>query len=235
MLLRALFVFGFVVLGLGIALQIHNPFKVEVSDGRGVHLEQYIPTEVSGWRAVPREVGDTERLRSVVERTLRYDDVTYWQFADGERFFEVYAAYWGDGKMPTQMVASHTPDRCWTENGWRILQRQSNIVNELDGVPILPAQWRRFSINDHIQYVYFWHLVGGTPYDYGERIHSRPGVFQWVRDAIRYHLSGAAEQYFIRINSNLPFDELWEDAGFREVVAGLMRLGLADQPEAPAS
>ena len=101
------------VLAVAAALQGVSVFR-EVAQPRGPHLEAALPTGVPGWRVRNLPLGQNESVRSAVEKTLNYDDVVYREYAKGGVVAGVYAAYWGAGKMPTRLVASHTPDRCWT-------------------------------------------------------------------------------------------------------------------------
>lgn len=55
----------------------------------------------------------------------------------------------------------------------------------------------------------------------------RPDPLQWWRDTVHYALKGSSEQYFIRIMSAQPLEELHGDAGFQVVLRALAKLGLA--------
>jgi hypothetical protein len=102
---------------------------------------------------------------------------------------------------------------------------------------LLPARWRLFRPpveGGAEQYVLYWHLVGGDLYDYGDGFNQRPDPLQWWRDTVNYALQGSSEQYFIRIMSAQPLEELQGDAGFQEVLRALATLGLAaaEKPKA---
>lgn len=133
--------------------------------------------------------------------------------------------------MPTRFVADHTPDRCWTENGWRCLDMKFRQSFFVDGNALQPAEWRLFEPSNGGKpvYVLFWHLVEGRTYDYGERFNSIPDPFRWCKDAVQQALLGSREQYFIRITSSEPPIKLWGDLGFMEVMRGLGQLGLTHQ------
>jgi hypothetical protein len=60
----------------------------------------------------------------------------------------------------------HTPDRCWTEAGWRLEPVQPDYREVLiHGVPIL-FERRIFSSGSERELVYFGGLVGGQPLPY---------------------------------------------------------------------
>ena len=84
---------------------------------RRIQLDATLPKAVAGWTAIDEPLGPTEFLQTAVEKNLNYDDMVNRVYRRGERSFGLYVAYWSPGRMPVQKVASHTPDRCWSENG----------------------------------------------------------------------------------------------------------------------
>lgn len=223
---------AFAALLVSVVLQFTNPFYREPGESRGAHVYQYVPAFIEGWKVEDRSLGATESVIDVVERRLNFDDYSYRRYSRDEKYFEVYVAYWGDGKMPLNQVASHTPDRCWTEAGWSPVDMRFAERIEVNDQPLKPAEWRCFAMGDHQEFVYFWHLVGGRLYDYGERFNATPHPVKWIRDTLNWYMGGSHEQYFIRINSNVPFEQLWPDEGFLEVLESLKGLGLKATPEA---
>ena len=221
------------VLLAGIALQqlrirdIKEGERTAVS--QSVKLEQRLPMALAGWSGRDEPLGPNEATRSAVERTLNYDDYVYRIYEKGNQRIGVYVAYWAPGRMPLQKVASHTPDRCWTENGWKCAaMRFAEEVSSGD-VRLWPAQWRQFfspddSVTPH--YVVYWQLVGDRPYDFGARFNARPDLVKWWRDTLKYAFSGSDAQYFVRVTSNRQFSEFTHDQGWRELVAALAQLGL---------
>jgi hypothetical protein len=193
------------------------------------HLARALPAEIPGWTSRDLALGANEYLKSEAEKVLNFDDVVFREFSHGDESFAVYVAYWGAGKMPTRMVASHTPDRCWTENGWRCLALKFKQPEAVDGAPLQPAEWREFEPPDGGKptYVLYWHLVEGRLYDYGSRFNAVPDPVRWWKDAVQQAILGSREQYFIRITSGQPLENLWRDPGFAEVLRRLAQLGLA--------
>jgi hypothetical protein len=93
-----------------------------------------------------------------------------------------------------------------------------------------PAQWRRFTApNGTTQYVLYWQLVGGEIYDFGKRLNQVPSPWKWWRDAAKQIFRDPPEQYFIRLSSDRPFEELAGDLGFREVVEAVGAVGIGDR------
>jgi hypothetical protein len=196
---------------------------------RGPHLARAIPAGLPGWENREVPLGSSEFLANEVEKVLNYDEVINREFSRGGESFSVYVAYWGAGKMPAQLVASHTPDRCWSENGWHCLSMKFKEARNFAGTALQPAEWRQFEppLGGAPTYVLYWHLVAGRTYDYGNRFNSVPNPVLWWKDVVQQAVAGRREQYFIRLTSNEPLENLWNDPGFAEVLRGLVQLGLA--------
>lgn len=210
-----------------VGLQTWPPNRAVKSPGKGAHLAGIFPAKLGAVPARDLELGSTENTRVMVERTLRYDDVLYREYRVGEATVTVYAAYWGPARMPTQLVASHTPDRCWVENGWACEQSRHDVTVGITGDSFLPAEWRLFKapVGPKL-HVVFWHLVGDQVYDYGERLNRVPSVWRWWRDAASQIFKAPPEQYFIRVTSDIPFEKLQGDPGWEGLLDALARLGL---------
>ncbi|MBI2814393.1 MAG: hypothetical protein HYX71_08925 [Opitutae bacterium] len=224
---------GIAVLLGGIVLQWVNVRDVKKGDRaaelRPVGLAERMPVTLAGWKGRDEPLGLNEATRSAAERVLNYDDYVFRVFEKDSRQVGVYIAYWAAGRMPMQKVASHTPDRCWTENGWRCEDMRFAEPVGVGELHLRPAQWRRFTPPNGaaMQYVVYWHLVGDRLYDYGTRFNSRPAMDKWWRDTLEYAFSGSEAQYFIRVTSNQPFEELKGDPGWEELLGALAKLGLA--------
>jgi hypothetical protein len=214
-----------------VSLQGVNVFR-EKPQPHAAHLNQSVPLELPGWSGRNVPLGANEFMAGEVEKVLNYDEVLNREYGRAGESFGVYVAYWGAGKMPTRLVASHTPDRCWTENGWRCLQMKFKATENFEGVPLQPAEWRVFEPprGGSPIYVLYWHLVEGRAYDYGDRFNNVPDPLLWWKDAVQQAVLGSREQYFIRLTSSEPLEDLWKDPGFAEVLRGLARLGLRVQP-----
>ena len=202
-----------------------------------IQLGATLPKAVTGWKAADEPLGSTEFLQTAVEKNLNYDDMVNRVYRSGARSFGLYVAYWSPGRMPVQKVASHTPDRCWSESGWTCEAMRIEAGLSAGDQRLLPARWRLFRPpveGGAKQYVLYWHLVGGDLYDYGDRFNQRPDPLQWWRDTVHYAMKGSSEQYFIRIMSPQPLEELQADPGFQEVLRALATLGLAaaEKPKA---
>lgn len=128
--------------------------------------------------------------------------------------------------MPLQKVASHPPDHCWTENGWKCeAMRFAEDVSSGE-VRLWPPQWRQFfspgdSVTPH--YVVYWQLVGDRLYNFGARFNARPDFVKWWRDTLQHAFSGSEAQDFIRVTSKRPFEEFARAPGWAELVGSPAR------------
>jgi hypothetical protein len=188
-------------------------------------LQDKLPHDIPGWRGHDESLGPSEFVQGQVESVLNYDDYVFRIFERGSTRFGVYAAYWKKDRMPVSRVASHTPDRCWTDNGWECQGMRFDEKWSLGhSGELQPGQWRVFrSPAGGVEYVIFWHLVGGQVFDFGDRFTHFTHPMKWLRDTISYAALGSSEQYFIRLTSNRPFEEIQDDPGFQEILAALAK------------
>lgn len=215
------------VLGAGaLAQAVLSPQPTQQDARVSGHLNQALPAEFPGWSVRDLPIGDTEQLKSVSERLLQYDDYAYREYTRGTQRFAVYAAYWRPGKMPTRMVAIHTPDRCWTENGWTCSEQQFNTQLDLGDRTQSHVQARVFSPPNGRGklHVAFWLLAGGQPFDFGQRLHSVSNPVKWWRDVVEEMAGNRREHLFVRITSDQPIGELRGDPAFEEVLRAIGKI-----------
>lgn len=135
----------------------------------------------------------------------------------------VYLAYWRTGQASVSQVASHTPDACWPGAGWQAvpqaLQREAPVVA---GRHLATAEARFFKAGDFPQHVWFWHLFDGRPIAY-ESPYSPKALLQI---AWRYGFRHDGDQLFVRVSSNVPWNEIADEALLAEIFQRLQPLGL---------
>jgi hypothetical protein len=224
------------ILGVAIGVQL-TPREQRLSPAAS--RLSLLPVAGSGWASQEVKLGATEAATANVAEILQFDDVFHREYASGPVTFAVYAAYWGPGKIPTQLVASHTPDRCWTSAGWKCTEQIHDYVVDAANRNLRAGEARIFEAGGtHTQHVIYWHLVGNELYDYGKRFNAVPSVWRWWRDAAKQVFQSPPEQYFIRVASTRPLEELRDDPAFHAVTAALAQIGLAGtgelKPESPS-
>ena len=221
-----------VVLLAGIGLQVFadwvSPEPVPVEP----FLATAIPQNLPGWEVTDLDLGPTESVTEQSFRILNLDDFVYREYRRGPTAFTVYVAYWGPGKMPIRLVNQHTPDRCWTENGWSCSDRRFHVRKSVRGQALHPAQWGVYEIGDFSSESYFWHIVDDEPYWFGgERLNTRTSLTSVLLDFRNIATNRNPDQFFIRIVSQQSLDAIWEEPGFADVMADLADLCLAAEWE----
>jgi hypothetical protein len=218
------------VIAVAVGLQFGFRFRDVPQSGSQTRLTSVVTPSLSGWGVSDEPLGQTEAGSEAALKTLNLDDYVYRRYQRGAVSFTIYAAHWAPGRMPTRLVASHTPDRCWTENGMRCIDMRFRERYRLAGKPLLPAEARTFTqpTGGEKMYVAYWHTVDGRIYDYGARFNAVPDPWRWWKDAMAQAAYGSREQLFVRIASATPLEVLWRDAGFQSVLASVAALGLYD-------
>lgn len=179
----------------------------------------------AGWEVREEPLGATELSQKIVERTLRFDDAAFLVFRNGPKDFALYLAYWKPGKVDLREVNAHTPDTCWMNSGWSISRKESEFAGLAQGPRLLPGEWRCYAQPDGAkQYVAFWHVLGGQPVPMWRNGFPKFGFMWSIFQGDRSLLS--SEQYFIRISSTRPLEEVWNEPAFREVLRQLEVTGL---------
>lgn len=194
-------------------------------------LDDLISSHLPGWTMEELPLGETEEVLNAVENALRFDDVISRVYKSGNTQVGVYIAYWEPGKMPVRLVGVHTPDTCWIQNGWTCTERESHVNKRVVDQDLKPAEFGIYETEYHRQHVLFWHLVGSRVHTYEQQgMHSLTAAFQ---DIAQYGLNQRQEQFFIRISSNRPFEEIWHNAGFSQLMKDIAALGLKAEDMEP--
>ncbi len=220
-------VLGLILIG-ALGLQLGYTLQERPEPNKRERLNVLVPVRSGDWIGQEEALGVTEMANEAALKTLNLDDYVYRRYARGSRSFTLYAAYWAPGRMPTRLVASHTPDRCWTENGMHCVDMRFRETFQLDGRALLPAEYRAFTgaSGGTVSHVAYWHLVGGQLYDYGARFNAVPHPWLWWKDTLAQAAYGSREQLFLRIVSETPLGELWNDRDVHALLAAIANLGL---------
>lgn len=183
---------------------------------------QFLPTTTDSWAV--RTADDLYKFSGIL-RTTQLVERTYSKIIAGQPAqFSVYIAHWSPGQAPVSLVASHTPDACWPGAGWL---PQPNATPQptlaLAGRTLPRAEHRIFQSSGSTPYqVWFWHVYDGRVINYRDP-YSIPALLEL---ALRYGFRREGEQYFIRITSNLPWEQLAQEPLVDEITRKLNRVGL---------
>jgi hypothetical protein len=211
-----------------VGLQLVSGLKPVPEGSLEQPLSDAIPERIDGWQVIDLDLGPTESVTQRSYNLLKLDDFVHRQYRRGDRNFSVYVAYWKPGKMPVRLVNQHSPDRCWTEVGWVCTDREWNVQRSVHGRDLQPGQWGVYEIGDHTNYTYFWHIVGGEVHWYGgKRLNTKSSLTSVWEDFRKFGLNVHREQFFVRVVSPEPMDDLWDEPAFQAVMADLAELCLA--------
>lgn len=211
-------------LGLGAFFLLNSRPSSDTRPPEAVPFARLLPAEVPGWRVVTPD--DLYRFSDIL-RTEHLSERTYLRTGENGDLTQltVYIAYWPAGQSSVSQVASHTPDACWPGAGWSSItadtDRRQSI--EVPGLRLSPAEYRLFQTDrGNTQHVWFWHMFDGRVIDYRDPY----SLSALIQIALQYGFSRQGSQYFIRISSNRPWDELAAEPLLREILTNLDRVGL---------
>ncbi|MFZ5494025.1 MAG: exosortase/archaeosortase family protein [Verrucomicrobiota bacterium] len=188
-----------------------------------VPFTELLPASAEGWRVVTSD--DLYRFSDIL-RTEFLAERTYLRTGETGDITQltVYVAYWPVGQASVSQVASHTPDACWPGAGWASATgagRRQTL--SLPGLQLAPAEYRLFqTARGQIQHVWFWHIFDGRVIDYRDPY----SLSALLQIALQYGFHRQGSQYFVRVSSNRPWDELAAEPLVRDILASLDRIGL---------
>lgn len=186
-------------------------------------LASLLPAQASGWEV--STPGDLYRFSGILQTTHLLQRMYVRPTEKDPVQLIVYIAYWTPGQTTVSRVASHTPDACWPGSGWVAQPTAGGHTQTLSpaGLQLAPAEFRNFrSQEGYAQNVWFWHIFDGRVIDYRDP-YSLPALLQI---ALQYGFRRQGSQYFIRIASNRPWDDLAGEPLVREILTNLDRVGL---------
>jgi hypothetical protein len=131
--------------------------------------------------------------------------------------------------MPSREVAFHIPDKCWVAAGWKRTAASYAFQRDSEAGRLAPAQYREFEMPGQRQHVLYWHIFNGRTIVYNPD--GSPSDLSMLTDLYRRGRRQRGEQYFIRVASPAPLDQLWPDEGFQEILGLIAPLGPGLHPD----
>jgi hypothetical protein len=107
--------------------------------------------------------------------------------------------------------------------GWKRTAANFGYRHDFEGRSLAPAQYREFDAPGDHEYVLYWHIVNGRTVFYSGD--GPPSQLTTIKSLFRHGMSHKGEQYFIRISSKTPFDQLWQEEGFQAIMELVAPLG----------
>jgi hypothetical protein len=195
-----------------------------------------IPAVLPGVAIKDLLVAETESVSKAVAEGLGFSDYRYREYRKNGVLLTVYLAYWQDRKRHYMDLGTHAPDNCWVSNGWvmdpKLPKKPFALESPALGASMpgkssqedahrqtWPAESRVFHAGGNTFYVAYWHLLDGQPIDYSR--YGTGKTMGYFLDNLGYYWRGTGEQYFLRIASNRPLQELERDSVFKTVLASL--------------
>lgn len=204
---------------------VHQPAALPA--GPTVDFSDKLPSMPAGWQSEDLPLGATEAQSDSAEKTLGIDGFIQRKYEHYGQSVTVYVAYWRPGSTDTRLAASHTPDRCWVENGWTCTGARHSETLDFGGVATLPAEFRSFEMNHMKLNVYYWLMVNGERYDLGNRLNGIPSPWLFVKSFVHEMALGRPEITFVRISSDLSPEALRELPLMHELVKSLSFTGIS--------
>jgi hypothetical protein len=153
---------------------------------------------IQGWKYTATPIAKAAEAVLVGDRLVNGD------FASGDgSSVRVFSAKRYEEKANEIGLFMHTPDRCWTQIGWRVEESAPEMIEvEVHGIK-LPVERRIFVNQGHRELVYFAGLVGGEPLPYRLDHHlsvARKYQTKNLRgDAASTHLRAVDKQFWGRL------------------------------------
>lgn len=212
----------------------HSDSETATTELEG-RLKTAIPYEMDGWTSKDSGLGDTEEVQRAAEKVLNVTDYVNRTYSKNGTDFTVYIAYWKPDTMEIHRASSHSPDRCWVANGWKNIDSEKKEFKSLDigDEKLLGGFSRAYTLPTEMgivkRYVWYWHIVDGTPYGYGKSDNFTPTLSNWLKGVFSAAIKGMPEQYFVRVDSSVPLENLKSDPGFIKVMKALGKLTLEEK------
>lgn len=184
-------------------------------------LLKMLPESAAGWQV--NTSPDLYQFSGIL-RTENLAERTYKRRENGQLIqLTVYLAFWQAGQSSVSQVAMHTPDACWPGAGWVALPENNRRTElALDERILPPAEARKFRSGNYPQFVWFWHLYDGRPIDY-ENPYSAVRLLQI---AWRHGFQRDGDQLFVRVSSNVAWEQLQHEPLLNEIFENLQASGL---------
>lgn len=224
---KIILIFGSLTLICAISLQAYFALIPPPEATFKRELSELVPSNLPGWEVQDLEIADTPESSTRISDFLNFDDAIFRTFKKGDTEVGLYIAYWGPGKASYRWAGAHTPDTCWVLSGWTCSKREYSIPFQHGDIEFEPAEFGVYETEDISRNVYFWHLVGGHANSYKQE--GAPNIFGALIDIKQHGLDLRKEQFFIRLASNKPIQELKQISGFSEILDSLVEISLTSK------
>jgi hypothetical protein len=213
-----------------IALQVLGVQSARAGGNHSVsgRLSTLLPSALAFGGVRDEPIAATEEMKKAVGELLNFTDGVYRIYQLQGVRVSVYVAWWEAGRMAPRLVATHTPDVCWPDNGWVRDQTAegglSALSEELRASGFAEGEVRVFRMQNKPEYVVFWHKVGDQMLSYHTGY--APPWWSWLDEMWRGGLNLRKEQLFVRVSSDRPLESVWGRPELEPLRRALLELGL---------
>ncbi len=219
-------------LGVFFVFNAKEGFKGKTESTAVGYLKTQIPDKFMGATSVEKPLGATEEVSRASEKILNVSDYLHREYtlSSGKKF-TLYISYWEPGKEPIQMASTHTPDRCWVNNGWTCNNQTRRVddVIKIDGTDrkLKPARYGEYTFSSsqdiletQIRYTWYWFIVDGVVYEFS-KTNRFLSPYLWIKSTFKYMEQKTLEMYFVRVDADFPVDILRVDKEFQQLLTYL--------------
>jgi hypothetical protein len=139
-----------------------------------------------------------------VREGLNFTDYIYKSVELNGRLLNVYVASWDASTMAPRLVQGHTPDVCWVRVGWDMISATESFIDSKDEKWLVED--RQFKHDGVIQYVKYWHILGGKSFTYGKA--GLPPWWATFLDLFKYGTRLRSPHVFVRLSSTVPLESM---------------------------
>lgn len=170
-------------------------------------------TNVIGWSFKESPVADSAERLLVADRTFNGE----FTAGDGHMVVRAFSAKRYSAKPNDIGLFVHTPDRCWTQGGWKLRPVSPDFV-ELDVHGVKMGFERRVFLSEgRPELVYFGGLVGGQPLPYRLDHNLSVGMKYAENDTAKNRGAFGAG---LRATNKLFWRRIWESFVARRQILG---------------
>jgi exosortase len=185
------------------------------------NLLEILPAEAAGWHTTTSN--EVYQFSGILETDNLAQRTYRKRHGNGEIQLTVYLAFWQAGQSSVSQVAMHTPDACWPGSGWSVIPTPTpRETLQLPGMELPVAESRLFRSGPYPQHVWFWHVYDGRPIAYEDPY----SAAELLRIAWRHGFTRNGDQLFVRVSSNVAWDELAHEPLLQQIFHNLQPLGL---------
>lgn len=188
-----------------------------------------LPAEDEAWEVSELPIGETEAVGAATIDVLGSDNIIHREYKKSATVITVFIVHWSakNSTMPRQ-IAFHSPDHCWSRTGFERTMLDDYYSLKNQSIDVKAGKYREFKSSHQTHYVLYWQMFGKEVLSYTQGDEVVPSDKTVLDDFFSGRAFKAEEQYFIRITSNVMFDQLSSNPMLNRILTSLSTVGLND-------